>query len=324
MKCSRQLGWRLSPFVLLALAGPAHATINMSGGWVLLFAFFISGPQPATFVQTGTTLSVTLLGDTLTGTIDTATGAFTLSDNVACSPPLTTGPTTLAGTVAANGLTFSATWEKGEGIMCHPASTPVTGSRPCTDDTMCDPCSACDLGLSACVSSPGVSCRAPTVFGAAPLTLTTRRPKLSWKWVKGEGTTLADFGDPVHTDAYALCLYDESGSTPNTLFRATVPPGAGWRAAGQNGFAYKNKVGVAGGVTGIRLKAGADSKAKIVVAASGPHLLLPALPLPLPLTVQLRGHGECWDASYLQGRVKKNTASEFVAKSSPSGAFLDH
>jgi hypothetical protein len=52
--------------------------------------------------------------------------------------------------------------------------------------------------------------------------------------------------------------------------------------------------------------------------------MLPAIPLPLPLTVQLRGHGECWGASYLLGGVKKNTASEFVAKSSPSGAFLDH
>jgi hypothetical protein len=39
--------------------------------------------------------------------------------------------------------------------------------------------------------------------------------------------------------------------------------------------------------------------------------------------VQLHGHGECWGASYLQAGVKKNTASEFVAKSSPSGAFLD-
>jgi hypothetical protein len=29
--------------VLLALTGSAHATINMTGGWVLLFKFFISG-----------------------------------------------------------------------------------------------------------------------------------------------------------------------------------------------------------------------------------------------------------------------------------------
>jgi hypothetical protein len=170
-----------------------------------------------------------------------------------------------------------------------------------------------------------VSCRAPTVSGAAQLTLGTKQPELSWKWAKGEATTLADFGDPVHTDAYALCLYDESGSAPTTLFRAMVPPGAGWRAAGRNGFAYKNKAGVAGGVTGITLKAGVDRKAKIVVGASGSHLLmLPTLPPPLPLTVQLRGHGECWGARYLQAGVKKTTASEFVAKSSPSGAFLDH
>jgi hypothetical protein len=47
----------------------------------------------------------------------------------------------------------------------------------------------------------------------------------------------------------------------------------------------------------LRPKAGADRKAKIVLGASGSHLMLPALPLPLPRTVQLRGHGEFWGAS---------------------------
>jgi hypothetical protein len=134
---------------------------------------------------------------------------------------------------------------------------------------------------------------------------------------------LADFGDPVHTDTYAVWVYDESGVSPSTLLRATLPPGMSWRAAGRNGFTYKDKLGVAGGVTTVDLKAGAAGKAHIVVSAKRSHLTLPALPLPVPLTVQLHGHGECWDASYLQAGVKKNTASEFVAKSSPSGAFLD-
>ena len=83
---------------------------------------------------------------------------------------------------------------------------------------------------------------------------------------------------------------------------------------------------MADGVAAVDLKAGAAGKAKIVMSAKGSHLTLPALPLPplpVPLTVQLRGHGECWGASYLQAGVKKNTASEFVAKSSPSGAFID-
>jgi hypothetical protein len=72
-------------------------------------------------------------------------------------------------------------------------------------------------------------------------------------------------------------------------------------------------------VTSIDLAAGAAGKAKIVVHAK-PRVVQP---LPIPLTVQLRSHGECWGASYIQAGVKKNTNSEFVANSSPSGAFHD-
>ena len=180
---------------------------------------------------------------------------------------------------------------------------------------------------SAHVPAPRIrptSCKAPTVPGAAPLTFKTKQPSLRWRWARGQATTLADFGDPVHADAYSLCVYDESGATPSTLFSfATVPPGTTWRA-GRNGFTYKDKLGVADGVTAVNLRTGADGKAEIVVSAKGSHLTLPSLPPPLPLTVQLHGHGECWGASYVQAGVKKSTASEFVAKSSPSGAFLDH
>ena len=83
---------------------------------------------------------------------------------------------------------------------------------------------------------------------------------------------------------------------------------------------------MADGVATVDLKAGGAGKAKIVMSAKGSHLTLPALPLPplpAPLTVQLRGHGECWGAGYVQAGVKKSTASEFVAKSSASGAFID-
>jgi hypothetical protein len=369
-------------FLVLASAVPsAQATIDMTGRWVLLFKYFIPGPQPVTFVQTGTTLILTIPGDTLTGTIDPATGALTLSDNVPCNPPFGSGPTTLAGTVAADGLTFSGTYAKGVGPMCHPASTPVNGWRspatcgngvvdpgeqcdngsnlpggccdpgcrffasgtPCSTANVCvnnntcdgagtcvtgpplacDACSSCDATAAACVASPAVSCRAPTVSGAAQLTLKSTGPRLGWKWTKGQATTLADFGDPLHTDTYALCVYDESHAMPSTLIRATVPSGTNWRAAGTSGFTYKDKLGVADGVTGISLRAGAAGQAKIKVAAKGSHLTLPPLPLALPVAVQLRGHGECWGADYLAAGIKKNTATEFSGKSSPSGAFVD-
>jgi len=58
----------------------------------------------------------------------------------------------------------------------------------------------------------------------------TNHPSMSWKWQKGQTTTLADFGDPVHTDEYALCLYDESGAMPTRCSGPFSRPG---RAGGR-------------------------------------------------------------------------------------------
>ena len=150
-----------------------------------------------------------------------------------------------------------------------------------------------------------------------------RKSSLKWRWAKGQDTMLDDFGDPVQADGYALCVFDLNG--PSALLNAAVPFGTSWRPR-RNGFAYREKSGAPQGVTAVELRAGGDGKARIVVrAAKGPDLMLPTLPLtssPLRLAVQLQGHGECWGAGYIASGVRKNTSTEFVARSSPSGAFL--
>jgi hypothetical protein len=173
------------------------------------------------------------------------------------------------------------------------------------------------------VAYPDPSCRAPTVAGAARLTLKTTPPSqfevtqtsLRWRWARGQDTALEAFGDPVHTDAYTLCLYDSEGTS--TLLRAIIPPGTSWRTR-PKGFRYSDRLGVANGVTTVDLKAGGDGQARVMVrAAKGPHLTLPGLPLFPPVTMQLRGHGECWGATYDQAGVRKNTPTTFVGKSAP-------
>jgi len=198
----------------------------------------------------------------------------------------------------------------------------------------CDQCSRCDPDSANCLPAPATSCRAPAVAGAARLTLKTTVPSVSavtqsslkWKWAKGQATMLDDFGDPLHVDGYTFCLY--VGSPPSSLLHIAIPAGSGWRASGHEGFAYRDRSGAAQGVTNVNLRAGADGKAKILVrAAKGPKLMLPPdmqfFELAMPITVQLRGHDECWGAGYVQGGVKKSTATVFVAASSPSAAFLD-
>jgi len=55
MKCARSPGWRLSSVVLLAIAGSAHATINMTGRWVIRQP---GGPAVFDFMQVGTALTI--------------------------------------------------------------------------------------------------------------------------------------------------------------------------------------------------------------------------------------------------------------------------
>jgi hypothetical protein len=63
------------------------------------------------------------------------------------------------------------------------------------------------------------------------------------------------------------------------------------------------------------LKPGREGKAKIIVKGRGKNLALPTLPLNLPLRVQLQADsGACWEATYSEAGVKRNTARGFKGK----------
>lgn len=167
-------------------------------------------------------------------------------------------------------------------------------------------------------------CRNPTGAGKAQLALNdSSNPKsdaLTWKWTKGEATPLQAFGDPVNQDGYAVCLYEEGGLSPHLVFEAAAAAGGQcglkpcWKPTGTTGFQYKDSQRLAGGLDQITLKAGADAKAQIAIAAKGISLQLPLLPLALPLRIQLQAaNGQCWEAAY--STATKNTAKAFQAKS---------
>jgi hypothetical protein len=63
------------------------------------------------------------------------------------------------------------------------------------------------------------------------------------------------------------------------------------------GFRFKSKSAAANGIASIDLKPGRDGKAAIAVRGQGANLRFPALPLALPVRVQLRAsNGSCWEA----------------------------
>jgi hypothetical protein len=173
--------------------------------------------------------------------------------------------------------------------------------------------------LCAAVPTPG--CRKPTLSGRSRLRLRrTARPtknRLFWVWGKGAATAEDDFGDPPGgATAFALCAYDAMG-----LRLAAAMPGGGtcgrkqcWKTT-RSGFVYRDKRLASDGIRLLRLQAGGEGDARIVMVGRGATLPLPQLPLETPLSTQLvRSDGAaCWDATFSAPR--RNTATRFKATS---------
>src|SRR5262249_55572845 len=79
-----------------------------------------------------------------------------------------------------------------------------------------------------CGPTPQANCRTPALAHKATVFLKDRTPDkkdaLGWKYVKGAPTLEADFGTPLTSTKYTLCIYDQSAS-PQPLLFAQVPGG---------------------------------------------------------------------------------------------------
>ena len=224
--------------------------------------------------------------------------------------------------------------------IATPTPTPSPGTGVCGDGVMeageqCDDantasgdgCSAACL-LEPCGTTPRLDCR--QLSGAAPSILRVRdrtpddRDLFFWSWPRGGATAASDLGDPLSSDDYALCLWDESAAGPSLLVQGNVPAGANcagrpcWRALGKppgaRGFRFRDRDRLFAGVDLIRIKPGVAGKAKVVVRGKGANLRLPALPLALPLRVQLQASsGACFEATF--SSALQNSTELFRAKS---------
>jgi len=153
---------------------------------------------------------------------------------------------------------------------------------------------------------------------------TDTKDQLQWKWSKGSVTTKAEFGTPLTTTNYQLCIYDGASAL---IFDATIPAGGLCGASNPKpcwkdkpkGFDYKDKDLTPDGVSQMKLQEGlTPGKAQIQVKAKGTLLDDPALPFGQPVTVQLHNteSGFCWEAVYSLPATK-NVAGP------PTGQFKD-
>ena len=158
----------------------------------------------------------------------------------------------------------------------------------------------------ACGAAPATGCRRPTLPGRALLQLRkSGGGRMLWKWTRGAATAIADFGNPLATTGYGLCLYNGAGTL---LESASAPAGGFCSAAGRrpcwrrtsHGYRYVDPALTPSGLRQVILKPGLAGKAQILVKGQGPLLALPTLPiLTMPVTAQLvSSDGVCWEATY--------------------------
>ncbi len=180
------------------------------------------------------------------------------------------------------------------------------------------------LEPGACGATPAAGCHGPAVPKGAQLQIRNVSPdtkdRLQWKWQKGSATMKAEFGNPLASTDYRLCLYDGQ----NTLLSHASAPAGGtcnvkspkpcWRE-NASGFRYNDRDLTPDGLQQLVLKAGPAGKARITLKGKGALLHLPTLPIQhLPVRVQLNNSaGACWDATY--STTLKNQAGTFKSKS---------
>jgi hypothetical protein len=143
-------------------------------------------------------------------------------------------------------------------------------------------------------------CRTPAVSGKSLLKMKDGTPDdkdlIIWKWLKGAATTQMEFGDPLATDDYTLCVYDNGALVASAL----APHGSKWGNDG-DGFSYKDATRAPEGVQKLALQAGGAGDARILFKGKGVNLRMPNLGvLTGPIDAQLikTSGGVCWGATY--------------------------
>jgi hypothetical protein len=175
--------------------------------------------------------------------------------------------------------------------------------------------------VESCPATPQV-CRTPAVAEKAALLLKDKsaddKDLIVWKWLKGKATTKAEFGDPLTSEAYLLCIYDDGSLVSSTRVEAAgICAGNPCWADKPTGFKFKDKELTPDGAQLLLLKEGyEDGDAGIVFKGKGVNLDMPnllALGGPIDVNLHKASGGVCWGATY-SGPPTKNDGETFKDK----------
>jgi hypothetical protein len=203
--------------------------------------------------------------------------------------------------------------------ICTNGDQCVSGACVSGTPQVCPLCQTCD-GNSGCVDGPRTNCLLTT----APLQAKFQMKKktdptgnqVQFKWNRGMATNLTDFGAPLTTDDYALCVF-----APGPVLKTVAPAGGTcgtrpcWKQLSIKGFSYKDSARDPLGVDKIVLKAGLSGKAKVQIKDKGSNIPTLPLPLSLPATIQLQSeNGKCWEATFSSTNMQINDGTQFKGK----------
>lgn len=194
-----------------------------------------------------------------------------------------------------------------DGDCCDANCQPEPAGTVCGNPG--DPCleSRCD-GTGTC-DVDGRTCRMPIASEEGQLVLKHgRQDRLVWQWTSGV-STLNDFGNPLETTTYDLCVYDKGTGSVRLLLHQSVSPGGPYGAApfwtaSRTAYQYRNP---GGPLQQLTLQGGLPGHAKIIARSGGGGFALPSMPLAPPVSVRLWArNGLCWGANYSLPRQNSN------------------
>jgi hypothetical protein len=171
-----------------------------------------------------------------------------------------------------------------------------------------------------CPAAPQPGCRSAR---ASRLRLDQRPSaeigRVKWEWRSGQATDASEFGDPVHTTQYGLCMY--AGTSAAEVASFSIPAGSRWTAS-RRGFTYADPSRAADGVAKIALQGSRSDHARAVLNARGgnvPPLGLTGA-LATPVVVQLVNNETtiCLESVFDGAAVLKNEPGKFEGRARTS------
>jgi hypothetical protein len=266
-------------------------------------------------------------------------GAFSgPGDFVTCNFNAPAGVPTLAPSDFSAIATLDCTKSFNPFAVCGPAPTYSVTIGDCSScgNGVVEPGEQCEAPdpncngatctlLGSCTPQPLVGCKTGAA-GKSKLQVKDNadnaKDSAQYAFGAGAATTLDEFKDPVNTAgvAYRLCVYDGDG-----LVAAHEVPSQGtcdgvdcWKPASTKGFGYKNKGGLVGGITQIKLTSGDDGKAKASIKLkSKTAFAAPTLPLVEPtvkaqLVIDDGGTPVCFETAF--PAAAKNDDAQYSVK----------